>query len=87
MLHPRYFLNHVRRIHSNTCAGYIQIHMLDALSRHTVLGKPFIHTNQLKWADPRDCVNLLCVQYGINVFLRVCSAAWYRLAKYIMIQK
>ena len=30
--------------------------MLDALSQHTVLSKPFIHTNQLKWADPRDCV-------------------------------
>ena len=31
--------------------------MLDALSQHTVLSKPFIHTNQLKWADPRDCVS------------------------------
>ena len=60
--------------------------MLDALSRHTVLGKPFIHTNQFKRLT-RGIVYLLCIRYGIDVFLRVCSAAWYRLAQYIMIQK
>ena len=50
----------MRRIHSNTCDGIIQIHMLDALSRHTVLGKPFIHTNQFKRLT-RGIVYLLCM--------------------------
>ena len=62
----------MRRIHSNTCDGIIQIHMLDALSRHTVLGKPFIHTNQFKRLT-RGIVYLLCIRYDINVFLRVCT--------------
>ena len=63
-------------IHSNTYDRYIQIHMLDALSRHTV-----------KSGLTRGIVYLLRIQCGINVFLRKSSAAWYRLAKYIMTQE
>ena len=36
---------------------------------------------------PHGIVYLLHIQYGINVFLRISSAAWYRLAKYIMTQE
>ena len=35
----------------------------------------------------RGIVYLLRIQCGINVFLRKSSAAWYRLAKYIMPQE
>ena len=66
----------MREIHSNTYERYIQIHMLDALSRHTV-----------KSGLTRGIVYLLRIQCGINVFLRKSSAAWYRLAKYIMTQE
>ena len=58
----------MREIHSNTYDRYIQIHMLDALSRHTV-----------KSGLTRGIVYLLRIQCGINVFLRKSSAAWYRL--------
>ena len=58
----------MREIHSNTYDRYIQIHMLDALSRHTV-----------KSGLTRGIVYLLRIQCGINVFLRKRSAAWYRL--------
>ena len=66
----------MREIHSNTYDWYIQIHMLDALSRHPV-----------KSGLTRGIVYLLRIQCGINVFLRISSAAWYRLAKYIMTQE
>jgi hypothetical protein len=50
--------------------------MLDALSRHPV-----------KSGLTRGIVYLLRIQCGINVFLRISNAAWYRLAKYIMTQE
>ena len=81
MLHPTL---------SDSCVKYIQIHMVDTWRWHTVLGnpKPFIHTNHLKWVDQRGlCIVLVCITYGIDVFLLACIGAWYRLAKYIMIHE
>ena len=68
---------------------YIQIHMVDTWRWHTVLGnpKPFIHTNHLKWIDQRGVCIVVCITYGIDVFLLACIGAWYRLAKYIMIHE
>ena len=37
------------------------------------------------WADQRGLCIVVCITYGIDVFLLVCIGAWYRLAKYIMI--
>ena len=67
----------MREMHSNTYDRYIQIHMLDALSRHTV-----------KSGLTRG---ILCIFYVFSVvlmyFCEKSSAAWYRLAKYIMTQE
>ena len=74
---------------SDSCVKYIQIHMVDTWRWHTVLGnpKPFIHTNHLKWVDQRGLCIVVCITYGIDVFLLACNGAWYRLAKYIMIHE
>ena len=81
MLHPRYFLNHS----SNTFKYILYTRCIES----TYSLELALYSHQpVKVGWPAG----LCIFYvfsinGINVFLRGSSAAWYRLAKYIMTQE
>ena len=65
----------LRQIHSN-----VHIWLIpggDTQSWETL--EPYIHTNHLKWVDQRGLCIVVCITYGIDVFLLACIGAWYRL--------